>query len=772
MIPLHVPIQFKGPDDPNPFMGIVNELAFHIWNMAKSDGAGVHRLTRETPFGKVDVMRVGDILYVSTKGGGQRFLIEILSAVDSYYGEYSVNTGSIKKIIDLQPYSNPYELFDRYFQIDTVNLDRYEESCVCVVNGVSNVAADNTYVLAENHWDDWHFKKFMWVGFPAWWAGEWQPNKEADTWGHPGLTARAAGQKFHWSHSPYTFSSSRSHISRGIDQEKRIYRPGMVHLSPDGGTTPYLMDELLRKPYGKMPWTRDADKKLTRYNEKVEATGSGTFTMNQPDDNWVTYLWPFVPYLWEIPYFFVFSWSGNDALYGNCYIPESGFGSRSWDYVYNDENGVEHTETIHSDNFTFTGSAVVKESTNAPRPHYVVIGNSYELVDGPISNTWTDTASESCSWSCSIEKTVPIGPVCEGDDLFVTNTVAISGGYTYESETIHTKDTTFGDGIYLFPPSYPEMWGLGESSDSSQTTTNSSHETSITGTVESVLKAGSIVIDSGSGTLSFSGIRTTVGNYDGLFKWIVDSVGGPSGSEGHSESSGTANSNSQTAITCDRNIVCFEVLDYESESNFMYDSNYVKAFALVYKKITIESSIPRTISITADYDCGSAQASIISDGGGFNTPAPRAPTEEEIVETDHTTATGSREVEYILYVNVDGNVYIKTLATFTGGLGAGSGQRCYGVNVKMDGERGLVLVSYDLDNFVTTANAQSADNYYDSPLNFEDWNVNLNINLWETHKRVIGIVALTDPDDFGTELFDEQDPLPEEVYSISSRTEK
>lgn len=68
-IPLHIPIKYKGPSSPGPFMGIVRELAFQCWNMASNDGASVHRLVRETPNGRVEVMRVNDVLYVSTKGG-------------------------------------------------------------------------------------------------------------------------------------------------------------------------------------------------------------------------------------------------------------------------------------------------------------------------------------------------------------------------------------------------------------------------------------------------------------------------------------------------------------------------------------------------------------------------------------------------------------------------------------------------------------------------------------------------------------------------------
>jgi len=63
---IHVPRKFKG-DKPGPFMGIISELSFQIANMANNDGATVHRLVRETPLGRVEVMRVNDTEFVHVK---------------------------------------------------------------------------------------------------------------------------------------------------------------------------------------------------------------------------------------------------------------------------------------------------------------------------------------------------------------------------------------------------------------------------------------------------------------------------------------------------------------------------------------------------------------------------------------------------------------------------------------------------------------------------------------------------------------------------------
>jgi hypothetical protein len=60
---------WKGPDSPIPFMGIVNALSFQCRNMASSSLPGtIQKLHQSVPGGEVEVMRVGDIEYVTTRG--------------------------------------------------------------------------------------------------------------------------------------------------------------------------------------------------------------------------------------------------------------------------------------------------------------------------------------------------------------------------------------------------------------------------------------------------------------------------------------------------------------------------------------------------------------------------------------------------------------------------------------------------------------------------------------------------------------------------------
>ncbi len=696
------------------------------------------------------------------------YKVDLVSNDKAYSGLYVAIPDEIFRVGDLYQEEKWYTEFDGYFTLDTTNLDRYEESCVCITNGIANTAADNVNVMSTDHKDDWHAKKFAWVGFPLNWAGVYHVNSYSATWAHPGLESRSSGTGFHWSHSPYTYGGdARFHYSRGIDLEKRIYRPGRVDLYTDDGSA-YLMTTTLRKQYGKTPWTRDISGKVIRYNERVESSGVGTWTQNQPGDNWIMYLWPFVPYLWELPYFFIFSWSGNDVVYGQCYIPETGVASKQWSYIYTNITGVEVSEVKSTDAASFNGTPVITTTYTSPRPHYEWSRGSPVLVDGPLSNTWNDTTNSSNNWSSSIEKTVPIGPVCNGNILSFTNKVVLSGSYTYTKTTDHTKSTDFGDGVYLFPPSYTEMWGLGTWTDTSSIGNNESTKYSIAGTVTSSLKYDSATIDSGSGVLSYSAERTTTMYYSGVYQWIndhMDPFGG--GAVGHAVSTGTRQDNSVTTVSCNRSMIGFEVLDYDSETNFNLDNDTVAAFAVVYKRITVTNSLPRNISSSSNINSGSAQAGMLSAGGGFNS-VPREPTSGEITSSDVSSRTGTRLVEYVLYVNVNGTVYTKTLATFTGGIGTGSGQRCYGVVVKVMTTQ--VVVTYDLENFVADQGAQNNTFGYDSPLNYEDWNTCNSSKIWSTYKRVIGIVNLSDSSNWAYNLFDECDPIPDEVYGINIRT--
>lgn len=750
------------------------------------------------------------------------WLVELISAGGSYSANYNISNLGITKVGLLNPYTHGYTVFDKYFTFkpESPFADITEESCVCVVPGapinlVANVAADNVLGAAINHKDDWHYILFTWVPWPLWLIQlACQPTYEEDQMYHPGLSAAVYGGKVHWSHSPTTAGAdgTRQHIIRYIDQEKRLYRPGRIDLKYDNNldgtpvlnedkTQKYLMTETGKitgppvsyamSVYGKKPFTRGSDGRVSSYNERMVVGSGSIWTMNEGYEgslqgggkiqfNSTMFFWPFIPYMWEIPNFNVFEYSNADPLYGRYMGP--GVGSayiRGWHLGYDtppndDPNDIPEL----ADAAIFNGEAPLTSSVSAPRPVHIPYGGPQSA-----SGSWVDTVSAPYKYTVNVEKSVPVGPVCNGKVLFVKNVINIIGTCEATIVTNSTKSSSFDLMFYSMVGFWPGWYGkdYGCGVDVSHTGRVYVNDYNVNGTVVSSLIFGDVVIDSHPGTMHYKGRRDKLITVDSSVDihtthlhelyptiWAYDKI-----------VSGTRVDTEKITGIMNRSLIIFAALDYDSESNFLYNEVNCAAVAVVYKKITISHNISRERHVDSTIDTkGYPISEIESIGAGFN-GWPRNPGEtfigtplpviggntnpDGIVTADETTATGTRVVEYILYANVDGREYRKTLATFVGGIGSGSGQRCYGVVCKL--QSGKLLVTYDLDNFVTPSSAQFN---YDSPLNFEDWNKSLSgVNMWETSKRIVGIVDLSATDSFGNDLFDEQEPIPNEVYSIS-----
>jgi hypothetical protein len=344
--------------------------------------------------------------------------------------------------------------------------------------------------------------------------------------------------------------------------------------------------------------------------------------------------------------------------------------------------------------------------------------------------------------------------------LEVENVLDLTGSYAYDKTLTCVKATNMDEGFYLWKPYDAGMWDFGVRTDHSTNTQTKNTTYAISATLASSLKVGGTIIDSGSGTLTYN--ANTVNNMhdDGTIVIDVYQINRPFAPNDYTTSgSGVRTDTTKTTATFTRDLTVFEVLDYDAESNFKYENANVRAFAVVYKKITISHSIPRDIDLSATL----ANTGSHMWDGAFNAVAVGG----EETGTDICAPTGTRTVEYILYVNVNGATYRKTLETFNGTMTGGSGYRCYGVSVKLEGKDGLALVSYDMDEFITPSNVEAL---YDSPVNYEDWNTDdAGTPLWSTSKRVVGAVSLCDAENFGYDLYDEQSPIPSEVYSVSKK---
>jgi hypothetical protein len=470
--------------------------------------------------------------------------------------------------------------------------------------------------------------------------------------------------------------------------------------------------------------------------------------------------------MWEIPYFNFFAWADNDPAYGRCITPESGSAFiRGRHFEADNVVGSPEDIMLHADTAIFT----VKAGT-----HEVVVRPASPSSGGA---SYRGTESELSKWGYTVEliKTVPIGTVCNKQDLSVMNSIVLDCDCSDEVVTTHIKDSNMPLYWYYNYPTWPAWGGVGVYIDHSIIDGLKTGMVEIVATLQSALKFGSIVIESGSGSMSYRyGKNYTAISDNILTITVIEDPRGPLPYYTHPTSqaaSGTRKDEYKTIGTMQRDIVSFAVLDYDSESNFLYEKNLVSAVAVVYKKITISHTLMRKRNKFAERDTGGGSITSISwTGASFNN-LEREPNEDlgEITVEDTLTVVGTRTVEYKVYANVNGRTYTKTLGTVATMIDSDlnttvAGNRIYGVVCKL--QAGKLLVTYDLDEFVTTANAHAG---YDSPFNFEDWNKNGNTDIWKTIKRVVGLVHLGTDLNFGADLYDEQDPIPSEIYSVSMK---
>lgn len=770
-------------------IGFALKEQFTINNHAKPFGYGV--LVRNVKFSDGSSVRTlylknGPISFISVPEGvvaGKKVVpseeiitrtivqVELIKNGKAVSADYTVDNGTVTRLTNFGSFEHSYTEYNNYYSTSG-NKDRVEDSCACVIGNVVNLTGDNVYQTSFDNKDDWHAVCILWVGTPYWFTGTYTVNEFKDTWCHPGLESGLSGAGIHWSHSPTTYgSASIRHYQRFIDQEKRVYRPGLINLKKDADDGSYLMIETSVQPFGKCPYTRSTStEKLLSYNERAKITGSGTYNINDAKYNYVTFFWPFIPYMFDIPYFTIFNYEVNNAVYGRCLTPEQMSSCFKAYGIEKQEIGkIAVTETTTStDAASFTGSDNVHNSTTEERPHYEWPGPVYHGPEPP-SGTWTDTTSDAWNYSGSVTKTVPIGPLSGAGMLDVKTTISVSGAYTGETETVNTKETEFGAGVYLWPPSYTEMWGEGDWTDTSTIAYEKSDSMTCSASITTELRVGGTAIASGSGTFSFGSNRNYTIDNTNVYTWINDTPfwGGWSG---HGVGSGTRVDTDSITANMTRSLTSFEVLDYDSNSNHDVDGNKVDAFVIVYKKVVLRHTLNRTRSVTSSIDTGGAPLTgIISNGGGF-CDMSTGPTSGQQTVSDVTTPGGSRTVTYHLYAKAGSNTYSKQLASLTTTISAVTGNRINAVVVKLDGKR--LIVSYDSESFATAGTSQTGANYIDSPKNFEDWNYDTaGTRMWTLVNKVVGVVDLSTADNFGGELFENFDPMEEDVYALGT-TEK
>jgi hypothetical protein len=229
-----------------------------------------------------------------------------------------------------------------------------------------------------------------------------------------------------------------------------------------------------------------------------------------------------------------------------------------------------------------------------------------------------------------------------------------------------------------------------------------------------------------------------------------------------------------TTSNATREIVCFEVLDYDSLTYVKVGDGNVNVVAAIYKKVTISHTQQRKYSlIKEDLNEPNTKFNSVPTMPAWyldNTPA-----------TDYYAYSGSRKIEYILclvvgevkyvfslgevnisvagYYNLEGeNIdLIEDAAALSQGgpFFTVSGDRLYGVSVNC----GLEVVTYSYD--VEERNDRPVSNHIllqiDSPMNVEDIN-----EFWQKKHRVVG--AMTYEGKGESKIF--SDELPDTVMAV------
>lgn len=219
---------------------------------------------------------------------------------------------------------------------------------------------------------------------------------------------------------------------------------------------------------------------------------------------------------------------------------------------------------------------------------------------------------------------------------------------------------------------------------------------------------------------------------------------------GVSDNFSTQTTTMTSSLSANRDITCFEVLDYDSLTYVSVGEEHFNVIALIYKKVTIKHSQTRLLNLEEEFS-----NTFNFKGVQF---ASWEPTGSEI---DNFSYDGTRTVEYIFALVVGNRLYTKSLGTVvitnTGKYNRSgthkevveegcdpsypctyvetiegptftiAGNRLYGVSVNCGAE--LVTYSYDLEVFNGEYNEET-----DSPTNIEDCN-----NNWSKISRIIGV---------------------------------
>jgi hypothetical protein len=223
------------------------------------------------------------------------------------------------------------------------------------------------------------------------------------------------------------------------------------------------------------------------------------------------------------------------------------------------------------------------------------------------------------------------------------------------------------------------------------------------------------------------------------------------------EMAGKYEQSEDASATATRNVHTFEVVDYDN-----YNGNY----AIIYKDINITHTQVYSVSREGTPYDGDVYIQLGYSNG--NLPASALVmhnTSEDFV------SQGTRDIDYILYYNIDGAGYSRKLASvhISSDMSVYSvdGERVYGVSMQMS--KDYLVYSFELHDSKFSGTVGYGSGYnYDSPRSVEDWNrTDTGEEVWRRCSQVIGLVNIASKkSDLGYAYEQKYDLLSKQQFAV------
>lgn len=535
--------KYLGPDDPGPFMDMINSMSFGCRHMKEYNRHGVFTLTRKTANGEVRVMRVNDVDYIWTEGGkGFIFIILIPDLITGWKIPVTLakDDYSFMAMADLEDLKDKILRYE--FQKDPDATPRFEYAPYIFEHSDTHHTSVGYHgdMSSLNPYYDWHYKHYILDCTSD--AGS------DDLWRPPfQFTYYGFGEDLHptW-YSMYQLTAHGYHycFEAAIDQLKRIYQPYNieVNLNSEEITIPTLTlisRDVLKynfkypaqasRFYGKNAFTYIKNSndvyELTSFGESIVIGGAETATVPEGIDP-ILFFWPWIPYMDEVRSFSILAYSADvnndNPLAGKWFVTPVIGSLSSWKIGYYNALGQYASQDLFKDEATFSDVvySTTGDTVNAEAP--CACGN---CGTGTITVTNTQTNTP---YNSSGTKYVPIGLIGGKIPISMKTTWSSNGaGPTWNDVSVQTIEGTYPYLTLIDPGGETSIVDLYNSccisSFSSTGTTSKTYKETASNnlSISQELKVGDDVIFTGDSSMSYSMAYNITEGYNGTVEAVV-----------------------------------------------------------------------------------------------------------------------------------------------------------------------------------------------------------------------------------------------------------